>query len=209
MKLPWKQFSLRTLLVAMSVVCVALGTWSVYVNPYRLQANSLAAVKRLNGTYELRPAEGPAWQWWLVTTMVGEEAFSKVISVQIPPGQLELASLRPLVGLTHLEHLTLPPRSLNDETVSILKPMKKLRSLTAPYAQVSDRAASTFGSLSQLETLQLIGAPLSDSSIDELAKLTQLRSLFIRWTEITDDGRERLAEALPNCEIYHHALAGE
>ena len=55
----WKRFSLRSLFVLMTLLCLVFGTWAAYVNPYRLQANSLAVVNRLQGNAAQSPAEGP------------------------------------------------------------------------------------------------------------------------------------------------------
>ena len=64
----WTRFGLRLLLVAMCVSCLILGTWSVYVKPFRDQALAVKVVSELRGTMEAQGAAGPAWQRWLVTT---------------------------------------------------------------------------------------------------------------------------------------------
>ena len=40
----------------------------------------------------------------------------------------------------------------------------------------------------------------------DLARQPAMKELFIRWTRITNEGADRLAKALPNCAVHHHAL---
>ena len=79
----WKRFSLRTLFVFTTACCLLLGTWSAYVNPYRLQSRSLAEVNRLQGQSFIEPADGPAWQRWLVTALLGADSFVHVTTVDL------------------------------------------------------------------------------------------------------------------------------
>src|SRR4051812_10427165 len=74
----WRRFSLRTLFVLTTLVCLAAGMWSAIVNPYRVQLQSLAAVNRLHGTAVKEAFDRPAWHRWLVTSFLGKEAYFHV-----------------------------------------------------------------------------------------------------------------------------------
>ena len=45
----WFQFSLRTLLIVVTLVAGLLGAWRAYVEPYRRQRETMALIKELGG----------------------------------------------------------------------------------------------------------------------------------------------------------------
>ena len=46
----WFQFSLRTLLIAVTLVAGLLVAWRVHVEPYRRQRETMALIKELGGS---------------------------------------------------------------------------------------------------------------------------------------------------------------
>ena len=66
----WNRYSLRALFLLTTLCCVLLGLWSVYVEPFRRQARSIAAIQQYAAEVITEEADGPAWQRWLVTTML-------------------------------------------------------------------------------------------------------------------------------------------
>jgi hypothetical protein len=205
----WKRFSLRTMFVLMTLVCVIVGAWSMYVNPYRLQMQSLAAVDRLQGNSAKTAAEGPKWQRWLVTTFLGDEAFVRVTEVDLAGKQVDDAALRAISGLTHLEKLTLDNTQITDNSAGILRSMPALKSVSMRYTNISDRCAAQLAVLPNLHSATLTGTKITDAAVDDLAKQHALKELYIRWTKITNKGAARLAAALPKCAVYYHALVAE
>jgi hypothetical protein len=207
MRLPdWKRFSLRTMFVLMTLCCLLVGTWSVYVNPYRLQLQSLAAVDRLQGNSAKTGAEGPAWHRWLVTTFLGEDAFMHVTQVDLANRKVDDNDLRSLSGLTHLEKLSLDYTQISDDGAAALRSMPDLKDLSLRYTTFSDRGAAHLAALPALRSVILTGTKMTDAAVDDLAKHAAMKELFIRWTRITNAGADRLRAALPNCAIYFHAL---
>lgn len=205
----WKRYSLRSLFVLMTVSCLFLGAWSVYVNPYRLQARSLAEVNRLQGEVQFEPADGPAWHRWLVIKLLGDDAFVHVTKVNLAGRTIDDQALRSLTGLTHLKDLSLDHTKTTDDGLSAIRSMPELSTLSLRYTPVSDRSAGVLSALPKLSKLMLTGTKLSDETIPELAKSPSLSELYVRWTQITDDGAAKLADAMPDCKIFHHALATE
>jgi Leucine rich repeat/Leucine Rich repeat len=202
----WKRYSLRSLFVLMTVSCVGLGAWSVFVNPYRLQARSLAEVNRLQGEVRFEPADGPDWHRWLVVNLLGDDAFTHVTQVNLAGRPIDDNALRSLTGLTHLMELNLDHTRITDDGLTAIRSMPELSTLSLRYTPVSNRSAAVLSGLPKLNKLLLTGTKLSDETVAELAKISSLSELYVRWTQITDDGAARLAEALPACTISHHAL---
>jgi Leucine-rich repeat (LRR) protein len=203
------RFSLRTLFVLMTICCALLGLWSMYVNPYRKQAQSLAVVNRLKGEVQAVSAEGPAWHRWLVTTMLGRDAFSHVTYVDLTGRQLNDEELRSLSGLTYLESLALDRTSITDEGASVYRAMPNLSVISLRYTSVSDGTARNLAVLPNLKTLYLTGTRFSDDAIPDLSKLQGLDELYIRWTKISEAGATQLRRELPTCAVHFHALATE
>jgi hypothetical protein len=203
----WKRFSLRTLFVLMTVCCLLVGAWSVYVNPFRLEQQSLATVNRLQGNAAKTRAEGPGWQRWLVTTFLGDDAFVHVTQVDLSGTRVDDKELPLLSGLTHLEKLNLDNTEITDDGTTVLRAMPALKELSLRYTNVSDRTAAHLAALAALQTVTLTGAKITDAAVDDLAKHAALKELYIRWTRITNPGADRLRAALPNCAIHFHALA--
>lgn len=202
----WKRFSLRTLLLFMTVCCLLLGVWSYSVEPFRRQAASLAMVKDLKGGVETVPADGTWWQRWLVTTLVGPDSYVYATSVSLEGRSVDDEDLRALDGLVHLRELNLDRTHLTDEGMTALEDLQGLNTLSLKFTNVSDQSAEVLVSLSGLDTLYLTGTHITDDAIPKLAKLQTLRELYVRWTRMSDSGAERLRAAMPNCSVYYHSL---
>lgn len=203
----WKRFSLRTLFVLMTLCCLVVGAWSVYVNPYRLQLQSLAAVNRLQGNSAKTGADGPGWHRWLVTTFLGEDAFIYVTHVDLAGRKVDDAALRSLAGLNHLEMLSLDYTQITDAGLATIRSMPKLKDLSLRYTNVADRGAAYLAAAPGLRTVHLTGTKITDAAVNDLAKSSALAEVYIRWTTISNEGAARLVAALPHCAVYHHALA--
>ena len=117
--------------------------WSVYVNPFRLEQQSLAAVNRLQGNARQNAAEGPGWQRWLVTTFLGDDAFVHVTQVDLSGTQVD-DKVPSLSGLTHLEKLNLDNTQITDDGTAVLRAMPALKDLSLRYTNVSDRPPPTW-----------------------------------------------------------------
>jgi hypothetical protein len=193
----------------MTLCCIVVGMWSVYVNPYRLQRRSLAAVYRLNGTAQLANAEGSQFQRWLVTTSLGDDAFVYVTEVDLRGQQVDDAALEQLSALAHVQTLKLDLTQITDAGIDVLRAMPRLKTLHLRHTKISDRSAATLAALPRLETVYLTGTKMTDAAVDDLARRSTMTTAYIRWTQITNEGAARLAAALPRCAVVHHALAPE
>jgi hypothetical protein len=203
----WRRFSLRTLFVLTTLVCLAAGMWSAVVNPYRVQLQSLAAVNRLHGTVVEEAPDRPAWHRWLVTSLLGQQAYFHVTSVDLAGCQVNDAAARSLAGLVFLHKLTLDNTQITDEGAAVLRSMPQLRELSLRFTKVGDVAATCLAAAPSLSIVYLTGTQTTDAAIDTLAKNRNLAELYIRWTKITNAGATKLAAALPKCAVNYHSLA--
>ena len=205
----FRRFSLRMLFVLMTTCCLLLGLWSVYIQPFRDQAQALAVVNKLQGEARFTSAPGPTWQRWLVSVMLGEERFIEVTHVTLAGRQVDDEALQSLVGLIHVHDLNLDRTEISDNGMAALSSMKDLDSLSLRYTDISDRAIPILSESPKLRELHLTGTKISDEAVETLAKLQPMRQLFIRWTRISDKGAQQLRQRMANCRIHHHALVEE
>jgi hypothetical protein len=202
----WKRFSIRTMLLLVSLIAAALGASVYMIDDFRQQARSLAVVHRLNGRAEFIPAQGPAWKRWLVTTMLGDDAFAEVAIVNLRGQKVDDKTLEQLSGLGHLRELDLDGTLITDAGTHVLKSFPKLRSLSLRFTDISDESTETIAGLESLIWLYLTHTKVSDASIENLSKLKHLDELYVRWTKITDAGSDQLTKSLPGCGVFYHHL---
>jgi hypothetical protein len=200
------RYSLRSLLVLMTLCCVAMWIWTLYVQPFRVQAASIKRVNELGGASVSVEAQGSEWHQWLVETMVGPKQFVEVQGVDLRDRPVKVSDVSALSGLRHLRWLHLDRAEVSDANVSVLSNMAELEQLSLTYTQISDEGLTQVGRLAKLKILYLTGVPVSDKSIGLLAQLPSLQTLYIRWTNISADGVEQLRKALPNCAVHHHEI---
>lgn len=198
------RFSIRSFLVFTALCCLALGAWSLYVQPYRDQAASLTRLSDLGGTTSSVGAAGPPWQRWLVELFVGPQGFVEVRTADLSGRKIAAADVQSLSGLIYLQSLRIDRAELNDENIAAIARMSNLKELSMTYTKIGDDGLREVTRLPKLEKLHLTGVPVTDKGVALLASMPAVNELFIRWTMITNDGAERLQALLPNCRVHHH-----
>jgi len=205
----WQRFSLRGLLLVMTLCCVLLGVWAAYVEPYRVQGSIMAMVGKLNGSYETELEQGAAWQRWLVTTALGNDRFVRVTGVDLSATAANDATLAEVGRLRGLEELKLDRSRITDRGLASLRGLEKLRVLSLRYCQISDDGLAAVETLPRkLEELALTGARITDASAAWFEGRS-ITDLFIRWTDITDDGARRIDSLMARGAVHHHSYMAE
>jgi hypothetical protein len=200
------RFGMRSLLLATSLCCVAMGVWTVYVQPYRDQAASLAKVSELGGLASSVGAPGPGWHRWLVETMVGPNQFVHVNRLDLRGRRVRASDVQSLNGLRFMRTLYLDRAEVTDSNVAVLGRMNELQELSLTYTQITDGGLATIVKLPKLRSLHLTGVPISDASVESLAQASLLEAVYLRWSGVTSQGAQRLAAALPKCRVHHHQI---
>ena len=184
----WYQFSLKTLLVVMTVAIVAFGGWVQYMRK-RAQENRdrVAAVKEavawidkvggwIESEYiELRP------QTWL------EEQFGDPGEVDDPVDVVEVTVVdftfyldgNPDVTDVGLEHVTA---------------LKHIETLNLNFTNVTDAGMAHISGLIHLRYLGLNGTKVTSTGLKHLKGLIGLELLSLHGSNVTDVGLEHLKE---------------
>jgi hypothetical protein len=205
----WLRFSLRTLLVLVTVFGVWLG---MKVNQARRQKEAVAALGALGMDFHYahqrddaypnsiapgRELDVPKW----LDELAGYDFFRTVVSVQnIPPVSDE--DLAHLAGLPYIERLYvtgsgsnlsdaglahLPPR-ITDEGLLAIRKLKKLKRLHLYDTKITNAGMAALGNMTALELLMLNRTQITDAGLVHLKNAKRLRHLYLSHTSITDAG---------------------
>ncbi|MGE3807223.1 MAG: protein kinase [Gemmataceae bacterium] len=132
-------------------------------------------------------------------------------------------ALRDLTTLVHLRELALDPRQLTPQSISTLGRFPKLenlmvslgkdewvkglvqlpnlRSLRLYRISISAETLNSFKDCPRLSTLGLFETNNNEAELLQLQASKQLRLLEIKWSNLEDVTFEKLAKAMPWCEI--------
>jgi hypothetical protein len=210
----WFRFSLRTLLVMVTLVCAWLA-WNI--NPARKQKQAVEATRTNGGTvlydYEVdsdgiplnpRPDEGWLAKW------IGMDYVHNVVSVSFPTEHVPGAAPREyyydeilphLQHLTHVFDLTLGNGKLRDDDLRYLAPLKALVQLRIYDNSINGTGFRHLLNLKELTWLGLFNCPIDDEGLAVISKFPRFEWLTLD-TNITDDGVEQLTK-VPSLKILN------
>ena len=221
----WLQFSLRTLLIVVTVLSVPLGWVGWRLGQVRREQATITWIEEMGGRVYYQSNYKPDDRsWWEESTdkWFGERV--RLVGFHYSYSHRyfryrQVSDLSPLVELKNLTYLdlgntqvsglsllaelkNLKSITLNNTPVSDLLPLAELKSLemlTLIDMQVSD--LSLLAKLKNLERLNLSNTPVSDLS--PLVELKSLKEIYLENTQVSDEQVQELRQALPNCEIRH------
>jgi hypothetical protein len=226
----WLRFSLRTLMIAVTLFCVAAGVVSSNAMRQKRAVERIKSLRAVAVYYDyqldgkLNPhsvepvAPGPDW----LRNLLGVDYFATVTSVRVNVGTDEF--LEAAADLPHLrdlriacdskitdhawEHLkelneleSLYLRGIHDSGMTNLRGLTQLRTLYITGTDLTGAGLENLQELTQLGTLNLTDTKVTDAGLASLKGLTQLRRFQLWKTEVTDDGVKDLKKALPGCQI--------
>ncbi|MCH8043482.1 MAG: hypothetical protein IID44_07165 [Planctomycetes bacterium] len=183
----WYQFSLKTLLVVMTLSCVGFSWFGVRL--HRAQANrarvaavreSVAEIEKLGG-YVSRQNEERRPRTWL------EEQFDD-------PGDADDPAIIEFYDVYLVSRAT-------DAGLMHVKEMKNLRHLNLRHTNCTESGLENLKGLSKLSNLDLHNTNVTDAGLEHLRGLTKLCLLVLSDTNVTDEGVQKLQQALPKCKI--------
>lgn len=216
----WLQINLRTLLVFVTLLSVALSwfTWNLRAAK-RQRAAFEGIVREFGATYDrpyyssptgLAKVFGTVW----LRKQLGDDFFDRVVfATALTDAGLEHFAdlprlekvdlwhyeskvtddgLKHLAGLSELEELSLRATKITGAGLEHLKGLRRLRTLNLYQTKISDAELKHLAGLSQLESLDLGYVAVTDVGLEHLKSLQQLRTLNLWATQVTDAGLEQL-----------------
>ncbi len=126
----WYQFSLRTLLLGVTLIVGLLVAWRAYLEPYRRQRETMSLIEALGGSYET--GEATAWQ----RRLFGGD-FQNLTLVNLADHDDSRGFLADIERLPCLEVLAVGGPAFGDEQAGRLKSLATLRHLVLDSTEVS------------------------------------------------------------------------
>lgn len=225
----WLSFSVRGLLIGMTLVCLLLG-WLGRHYVQMIEENAIVDEVMQSGgqvyydyhkrSQQLGEPQDPAGPKWL-RDLLGEHLFSRVEAVEIfaqtENAEEAAADVVRLKGLTHLKRVALGNIPLEDPQIEVLRRMREVRLMRG---QIS---AEQFAKLAQSPSLQAVWLRVEAmddrllASLPTFANLQELNLSFLngRYDEhsITRQGMQSIGamphlrrlrlEALPDEGLRH------
>lgn len=192
LKRRWFQFSLRTVILVVTAICVLLF---LLTNSAKKQKEAVAWVEAQGGSVDYEwslDAKGDVDRriqrpeinkpiGWLIDTL-GDDYFYDVVRVWVGSSTVKppLSDISALSRFPKITELWLTRINVND--LEPLANMKKLERLLLNYSQVSDLSA--LAGLKHLEDLDLHHTQVNDLS--SLAEVKSLKSLDLAGTPVSD-----------------------
>jgi hypothetical protein len=179
-KLRWYQFSLKWLLVVMTLLGVGPGAYVAYEqNKARKQIAAAEAIQKLGGH------------------IISGDVFGD------DEGTGRSVGMRWILGDNRYERTWCVNFSQNsavtDADLVHLQPFHQLNVLDLAGTQVTDAGLLQLSALRELRSLDLTNTRVTDAGLSHVAELKEMGRLDIEGTRITDDGLAVL-ETLPNLE---------
>jgi hypothetical protein len=167
----WLRFSLRTFLLAVTVLCVWLG---MRANQARRQKEAVEALRMrgLQVNYDHWRSDRDPWSFdwskeldvpvWL-RDLAGDDFFQRVVSVGASPTSAD-ADFVHLAALPHIEGLYVGGRgsAVSDAGLAHLPRPDRLVHFNAASTLVGDGFVKRLANAQRLETLELSGTRVSD-----------------------------------------------
>ena len=189
----WRRFSLRALLVMVTVFAVWLG---FRANEAHVQRRVVRNVTQLGGTvaydfefegiHRVRNVEPPGPRW--LRDLIGDDYFVRVVGVHLVridrSSSLAPTLVRDIARLPRLRDLTIFHRDIADDDMEEIAQIGQLRNLKLHRASLTDEGVAHLRHHRTLERLWLQGPGFSDTSLEAIGTIESLRELSINGREI-------------------------
>lgn len=175
----WLKVSLRSLLLAITAVSVALA-W--YAHGTRQRRAAIAAIEAAGGKVRMAPGSSSWINDWFASDFRG-----RVDSVDLKEANVTDELLAHLAVLSELQALDLSSTTVDDDGLTKIVHLP-LRELWLQSTRITDASAPALSQMTNLDFLQLNATGLTDAFLRDLAALPHLRNLGLRGARVTDQG---------------------
>jgi len=213
---PWYQFSLRSLLILVTLCALICSYAGTQLRRYGRQQHALAMIHESGGwvvyDYDV-DANGNVLNATPPDTFLRrivqrrDHFFGRLFAIYFMEDNLGPtdASDQILAGaslFTNLRELwATHSTSVTDDGLAHVGKLKHLEVLDLQLTAITDRGLAHISHLPELRELRLDCTAVTDAGLIRLEEMTGLRELGLSDTEITESGVQRLQAALPQCAI--------
>ena len=216
------RFSLRSLLISVTLISIALGALVSYAVPAIRWRRQLIALRDAGAELYLTPARSIPWDWFRPVRPVEQILFATEYDLGRMASDSAMQSLKGLRGVRYLrargpnvtdlglEYLSdfesiwlleLDASAVTDEGAGKLAELTTLKMLCLRRTNLSDAGVRKLAALPQLRYVALAGSRITDRSLPLLATCANLREVDLRDTQVTPAGLRDLRAKRPNLLI--------
>jgi hypothetical protein len=224
----WFKFSLRALLVLITLMCVWLAS---QVNSARRQKEAVTAILKVGGMvnydWQYGPPAKPTGNYLLdygqslsnsgspprpwLSRVFGDDCFQTATGVlfNTPNPNATKADYDQIANLPALKFFCLGPTdnpafSLNGSELASLAELKNLELLQLYGTHITGEMIAKWQSLDTLKSISICNCDFDDSGMDEIGKMKNLILLELDGTRITDAGLIHLRNLIKLKQLYLH-----
>jgi hypothetical protein len=212
----WLQFSLRRLLISITVIGLLLGF--VLREPLRRHW-AIAHLTERGYRLDAQGGRNDLIEW--LDIKLGESAltepfryvrgveFSTRANDIIRSAELTTDDLAVLSILPEISYLEFHTPSLNDDRLAYLSHLTNLEELFIFEAQIRGPGLSHLVALQKLKTLQIYTTSLTDDGLAQIGRMHELKAIAILYGDISDDGLKHLNGLvdLENLGLLHMGIS--
>jgi Leucine-rich repeat (LRR) protein len=193
----WFRYSLRSLLIFVTIVGCALGWLGMKFREAKKQENAVRSIRKIGGIakydYEFSPSVGeppnlarrvPKW----LCEKMGEDLFENIYEVDLSGHTVTDADMETLGQLVQLRRLWLDDTDVTDVGVEQIKNLHQLEDLSLRETKVTDSGLERLKRLNALRDLDLTSTRVTDAGLEHVRGFTKLEMLWLRQTNVTDVG---------------------
>jgi Leucine-rich repeat (LRR) protein len=195
----WYQYSLRTLMICVTLFALACSWFAVKMQQAKRQREAVEALIKMGGFvgygYEMnsdgfmriRGVKPPGPEW--LQRLLGDDFFNNVVYVNLTDSDVTTDMRNVLVAQGSISP---PSLEVTKAGLEQLETLKQLRTLRLSKTQITDAGLEHLVELKQLRTLFLDETNITDTGLKNLKGLKQLQYLYLNGTHVTDNGLEQL-----------------
>lgn len=208
LKRRWLQVSLRTMLVLVTLLCVALSIWVV---PAERQRRAVAGINSLGAHVRYRNVTSTTkrterFPKTILRRWLPRDFFDRVDEVHLPDAPDFLPPEQTEAVLIHVERLTdlLELRAygtpVTDAGLVHVQGLTHLQVLDLEATRISDAGLFHLRGMTGLRELNLWNTRVGDAGLVNLCGMTALKELYLVDTQVTDTGLAHL-QGLTGLEV--------
>jgi Leucine-rich repeat (LRR) protein len=189
----WYQFSLKTLLVVLTLLCLGPGGWMAYQHHRDgRRQTAIDAIEKVGGKIHYGNRVAP--RSFAMQVFLGNERFENLDELRFTSNwKLANSDLVHVQQFPGLQILALADTQITDDGLVHLANLVALKELDLEGTPITDSGLVHLAGSNTLKNLRLENTPITDSGLRHLAGLTELEILHLDNTNVTDTGLVNLS----------------
>jgi hypothetical protein len=189
------RFSLRMLLLAMSVAAVLVCFVGRPYRDYLINVEVKERIERLGGRVTREPIASGFVVW------LNPDSAFRIVKVDLGNQRVNTDSLELLTELSELKAVYLYYSELTDASIKHLPNCPKLEVLDLDGTRITDAGLKDVGRIPRLKWLGLRETAISDDGLRHLHSLRHLEQVLLWNTSVSESGAQDLRTKLPGAVV--------